>query len=1033
MTKSKLFNFVALLVMLSMILAACAPAAKPTTAPVEPVAPKPAETKAPAAKFKACQVTDTGGIDDKSFNATAWKGVQDAIDKLGIEGKYLESQQQTDYEKNLNAFIEEKCDIIITVGFLLGDGTEAAAKANPNQKFSIVDYAYDPAIPNVVGQIFNTDQAGFLAGYVAAAVSKTGKVGTFGGLKIPTVTVFMDGYAMGVKYYNEKMGKNVEVLGWDPQTQDGLFTGNFESTDDGRTMGETLMDEGADVIMPVAGPVGLGTAAAIKERGNAYVIGVDADMYLTAPEYKSIILTSVMKYMDVTTFNVIKSVMDGTFKGGVIVGTLENGGVGLAPFHDLESVVPAEVKAELDAIKADIIAGKIATSPGAEPAPEKPAAAFSVGVVLPTKDEPRWIQDETRFKDAFKAAGYDVQILFSQGDSAKEKANVEALIAQGVKVIIICPQDATAAAAAAQEARDAGIKVISYDRLIRETDAVDFYVTFDSIAVGEAQAQYLVDKASGKDNPLYLYAGAASDNNAFLFFEGAWNVLQPKIADGTFVVKNSSEAIGLQDKATLTRDEMSKIIGQITTEWKFDVAKNLAEANLTAATKADKGDVFILAPNDGTARAIADVFGADKDVTSFVVTGQDAEVASVQYIIDGKQSMTVLKDVRTLVADAIAASIAFLEGKTPEKTTTYNNGVIDVPAKPSEVVTVDRNNVMSAIIDSGYWPASDFTGLDTLPVAVAPTPEPPPPPTCDRLPNAITPTAGELGSADKPIVITFVPSGDTGKITTAGTEIADCLTKMTGLTYKIEVGTSFRASADAMGANKAQVGFLNTFTVLLAEKLYGIVPIMAVVRTYQTNEVDPDKDLAGTKVTFYKAQFIANVNSGINTLADLKGKSFCFVDPASTSGYIIPRMILMQNGIDPDKDLASSQNAGSHNNVAIAVYNGDCDAGVTYVDIRVDETANLKATYPDIMEKVKVFYVSLRIPNDGIQVVKEFPAEYTNLLVESMTALSADKGGSAMLKSLYNAIAYEKIEPTFYDEFLQLCVDAGEALCPLPQ
>jgi putative multiple sugar transport system substrate-binding protein len=167
----------------------------------------------------------------------------------------------------------------------------------------------------------------------------------------------------------------------------------------------------------------------------------------------------------------------------------------------------------------------------------------------------------------------------------------------------------------------------------------------------------------------------------------------------------------LQDKATLTRDEMGQIIGQVTTDWQFDVAKNLAEANLTAATADDKGDVFILAPNDGTARAIADVFAADADVTSYVVTGQDAEIPSVQYIIDGKQSMTVLKDVRTLVADAIAASVAYLTGGMPEETTTYNNGVIDVPAKPSVVVTVDQSNVVEALIDSGYYDASEFTGL----------------------------------------------------------------------------------------------------------------------------------------------------------------------------------------------------------------------------------------------------------------------------------------------------------------------------------
>ena len=156
---------------------------------------------------------------------------------------------------------------------------------------------------------------------------------------------------------------------------------------------------------------------------------------------------------------------------------------------------------------------------------------------------------------------------------------------------------------------------------------------------------------------------------------------------------------------------MAKIIGQTTTDWKFDVAKNLAESNLTATTAADKGDVFILAPNDGTARSIADAFAADKDVTKYWITGQDAEKASVQYIIDGKQSMTVLKDVRTLADDAIAAAVAFLTGKTPEKTTTYNNGKIDVPAKPSAIVTVTKDNVKQAVIDSGYWPASDFTGL----------------------------------------------------------------------------------------------------------------------------------------------------------------------------------------------------------------------------------------------------------------------------------------------------------------------------------
>jgi len=361
----------------------------------------------------------------------------------------------------------------------------------------------------------------------------------------------------------------------------------------------------------------------------------------------------------------------------------------------------------------------------AKPEEAKPAETkLAVGIVLPTKDEPRWIQDETRFKDALKEAGYDVEILFSQGSSAKEKENVEALITKGVKVMIICPQDGTAAAASAEEARKAGVKVISYDRLIRDTEAVDYYVTFDSIAVGAQQGQYLVDKASGAGSPLYLYAGASSDNNAFVFFEGAWGVLQPKIADGTFVIKNSSEALTMKDKATLTRDEMSKIIGQITTNWDFNTAKNLAEANLTAAKPEDKGNVFILAPNDGTARAIADAFAADKDVKSFVVTGQYAEKASVQYIIDGKQSMTVFKDVRTLVKDAIGAAVALLKDETPAAKGAYNNGKVDVPAIQSAVVSVDKANVQAALIDAGYYTAADFTPAEE---AAAPAEEAGPP------------------------------------------------------------------------------------------------------------------------------------------------------------------------------------------------------------------------------------------------------------------------------------------------------------------
>jgi len=340
----RFMTLLSILIVAGMLLAACGTKA----------------AEAPAAKIKVCQITDTGGIDDKSFNATAWKGIEDAVAQLGIEGKYLESKEVADYEKNLNAFLEEKCDLIVTVGFLIGDATKATAEANPNVKFSIVDYAYDPFVNNIVGQIFNTDEAAYLAGYLAAGVTKTGKVGTFGGLPIPTVTIFMDGFARGVAKYNEVKGTHVEVLGWDPANPDaGLFSMSFDDQQKGRELAVSLMDEGADIIMPVAGPVGLGAAAAIKERGNAYLIGVDSDWFLTSPEYADITLSSVMKLMDATTLQVIKSVIDGTFTGGNVVGTLANNGVALAPLHNLESLASAELMAEIEQLKADIIAGKL--------------------------------------------------------------------------------------------------------------------------------------------------------------------------------------------------------------------------------------------------------------------------------------------------------------------------------------------------------------------------------------------------------------------------------------------------------------------------------------------------------------------------------------------------------------------------------------------------------------------------------------------------------------------------------------------------
>lgn len=309
----------------------------------------------PGAGTLACMVTDTGGVDDKGFNQIAYKGLQDAEAQLGVSIDVLESTSDADYQPNLQNFADKGCNIIVTVGFLLGDATRAAAEANPGISYAIVDSAFDPPIENARGLLFATDQSSFLAGFIAASLTKSGIVGTYGGIKIPPVTRFMDGFVKGVNYHNKLKGTSVKVLGWNIETQEGTFAGNFESLDDGKNIAKSQADEGADIIFPVAGPVGIGSAKLAKETaGKVRIIGVDVDMSKSNPDDAEVYIGSVLENIDAAVLSVITDVVKGVKTNENYLGTLANGGVGFA-FTD----VPADLQAEVEGIAKAIADGSL--------------------------------------------------------------------------------------------------------------------------------------------------------------------------------------------------------------------------------------------------------------------------------------------------------------------------------------------------------------------------------------------------------------------------------------------------------------------------------------------------------------------------------------------------------------------------------------------------------------------------------------------------------------------------------------------------
>jgi basic membrane protein A len=327
------------------------------------------ETTSEASDFLPCIVSDAGGFDDKSFNQLSYEGVKRAAEELGTEVTEVESNSENDYAPNLESLVAEGCNAIFTVGFALAAATKESAAANPDIDYILVDDAADggddgqtfdgkPDEENIKPLLYDTAQAAFLAGYLAADYSSTGVVGTYGGQPYPTVTIFMDGFKQGVDYYNQEKGADVQVVGWDGK--DGAFTGGFEANNVATQTATRLLDQDADVILPVGGPIYQGALTAIDASGkDVALVGVDADFYETDPNTQDVVLTSILKNMKVSTYEAVKQAGEGDLDFTPYVGTLENDGVGIAPFHNFESKVSKSVTGELEKIKAGIIDGSI--------------------------------------------------------------------------------------------------------------------------------------------------------------------------------------------------------------------------------------------------------------------------------------------------------------------------------------------------------------------------------------------------------------------------------------------------------------------------------------------------------------------------------------------------------------------------------------------------------------------------------------------------------------------------------------------------
>lgn len=311
---------------------------------------------------KVCAVLDTGGENDRSFNEFTLKGARDAAEAEGLEFAHIVSEAETDYEKNIQNFIDEGCDMIITVGFLMGDVTAAAARENPDVEFAIVDVAYFPGagcdeslsdcyeedLSNVTSLMFAEDEVGYLAGVLAGCMSESGVIGSVSGMEIPPVVKFVEGYQTGAATQNP----DIETL--------NVYIPDFNDPSTGKQAGQSMIDDGADIIFGVGGNTGNGGVLAAHEAG-LLGIGVDVDQYNTYPDVAPSLLTSAAKNMDVAAYDAVVAFSNGELESGIQLGTVANSGIGLAPYHDQENNIPQECKDAVSEAEEGLAAGTIDT------------------------------------------------------------------------------------------------------------------------------------------------------------------------------------------------------------------------------------------------------------------------------------------------------------------------------------------------------------------------------------------------------------------------------------------------------------------------------------------------------------------------------------------------------------------------------------------------------------------------------------------------------------------------------------------------